>query len=91
MSGKPSDPIRIIEATVTGVAFLGAGTIFRHRDGDSIEGLTTAASLLLVAAIGLATALEQLLLAAVITGATLLLLRALTLVDKARAAARTKD
>ena len=70
-----ADPIRIVEAVVTGVAFLGAGTIFRHRDGGTIEGLTTAASLLLVAAIGIAVALRQLLLAGLITLFTLILLR----------------
>ncbi|MCI0721969.1 MAG: MgtC/SapB family protein, partial [Acidobacteria bacterium] len=48
-----SDPIRIIEAVITGVSFLGAGTIIRDpRDGGQVEGLTTAASLLLAAAIG---------------------------------------
>jgi putative Mg2+ transporter-C (MgtC) family protein len=60
---------------VTGVAFLGAGTIFRHRDGESVEGLTTAASLLLVAAIGITVALRQLLLAVLVTILTLVLLR----------------
>lgn len=71
------DPIRVVEAVVTGVAFLGAGTIFRHRgpDDDSIEGLTTAASLLLVAAIGVAVAIRQLLLALLVTIVTLVLLR----------------
>jgi putative Mg2+ transporter-C (MgtC) family protein len=48
------DPLRIVEAIVTGVAFLGAGTIFRHPHDRIIEGLTTGASLLLVAAIGIA-------------------------------------
>jgi putative Mg2+ transporter-C (MgtC) family protein len=71
-----ADPIRIIEATVTGVAFLGAGTIFRHA--QSVEGLTTAASMLLVAAIGIAVALGQLLLAAIVTALALLLLRVLS-------------
>lgn len=71
-----ADPIRVVEAIVTGVAFLGAGTIFRHRDHDTIEGLTTAASLLLVAAIGVSVALRQLLLAVLITMVTLILLRA---------------
>lgn len=69
------DPIRIVEATVTGVAFLGAGTIFRHE--ASVEGLTTASSLLLVAAIGIAVALKQLLLAVIVTVLALLLLRVL--------------
>lgn len=68
-----ADPIRIVEAVVTGVAFLGAGTIFRHR--EHVEGLTTAASLLLVAAIGISVALRQLLVAVLITALTLILLR----------------
>lgn len=70
-----ADPIRIVEAIVTGVAFLGAGTIFRDRRKGAVEGLTTAASLLLVAAIGIAVALKQLLLAALVTILMLLLLR----------------
>jgi putative Mg2+ transporter-C (MgtC) family protein len=70
-----ADPIRIVEAIVTGVAFLGAGTIFRHE--KSVEGLTTASSLLLVAAIGIAVALRQLLLAVIVTTLALLLLRVL--------------
>jgi putative Mg2+ transporter-C (MgtC) family protein len=70
-----ADPIRVVEAIVTGVAFLGAGTIFRHGGTSSVEGLTTASSLLLVAAIGIAVALEQLLLAVLVTGFALVLLR----------------
>ncbi|MEJ2115642.1 MAG: MgtC/SapB family protein, partial [Gammaproteobacteria bacterium] len=69
------DPIRIVEAIVTGVAFLGVGTIFRHRNEDIIEGLTTAASLLFVAAIAIAVALKQLLLAIIITLLILVILR----------------
>jgi putative Mg2+ transporter-C (MgtC) family protein len=71
-----ADPIRIVEAIVTGTAFLGAGTIFRNRGSkDHVEGLTTAASLLLVAAIGISVALRQLLVAVMITALTLVLLR----------------
>lgn len=70
-----ADPIRIVEAIVTGVAFLGAGTIFRDRERAAVEGLTTAASLLLVSAIGIAVALQQLILAAAVTVLTLILLR----------------
>jgi putative Mg2+ transporter-C (MgtC) family protein len=36
-----SHPIHIIEAVVTGVAFLGAGTIIRGNATDSVEGLMT--------------------------------------------------
>lgn len=46
------DPSRIAAQVVTGIGFLGAGTILRHR--YSVTGLTTAASLWVVAAIGLA-------------------------------------
>lgn len=72
-----ADPIRVVEAVVTGVAFLGAGTIFRHHGRDVVEGLTTAASLLLVAALGIAVALRQLLLAVLVTVLAVLLLRLL--------------
>lgn len=69
-----ADPIRVIEAIVTGTAFLGAGTIFRHGT-DKVEGLTTAASLLLVAAIGVAVGLKQVFLAVLVTLLALALLR----------------
>ena len=46
------DPARIAAQVVTGIGFLGAGTIIRSR--ASIRGLTTAASLWVVAGIGLA-------------------------------------
>lgn len=69
-----ADPIRVVEAIVTGTAFLGAGTIFRER-GGGIEGLTTAASLLVVAAIGIAVALEQLVTACGGTVLVLIVLR----------------
>jgi putative Mg2+ transporter-C (MgtC) family protein len=47
------DPSRIAAQIVTGIGFLGAGVIFRQ--GFTIRGLTTAASLWLVAAIGMAS------------------------------------
>ena len=31
------DPVRIVEAIIAGVSVLGAGTIFRHREGNAIE------------------------------------------------------
>lgn len=46
-----ADPGRIAAQVATGVGFLGAGTIIRH--GNSVRGLTTAASIWAVAAIGL--------------------------------------
>lgn len=60
IEGAPPDPVRydpsrVASNIVTGVGFLGAGAIIRH--GLSIRGLTTAASLWVVAAIGTAVSL----------------------------------
>ncbi len=50
---KPGDSVtRIASQIVTGVGFLGAGAIIRERGG--IHGLTTAATIWLVASIGMA-------------------------------------
>ncbi|MCX5702109.1 MAG: MgtC/SapB family protein [Candidatus Omnitrophica bacterium] len=47
------DPSRIAAGVITGIGFLGAGAIIRER--EEVKGLTTAASLWVVAGIGLAT------------------------------------
>jgi len=47
-----ADPSRIAAGVVTGIGFLGAGTIL-HRT-NNVEGLTTAASIWAIAAIGMA-------------------------------------
>jgi putative Mg2+ transporter-C (MgtC) family protein len=47
-----ADPSRIAAQIVTGIGFLGAGVIFRQ--GLNVRGLTTAASLWMVAAVGMA-------------------------------------
>lgn len=46
------DPVRIAAGVITGIGFLGAGTIIRFR--ASVRGLTTAASIWAVAGIGIA-------------------------------------
>ena len=51
-SGVVFDPTRIAAQVVTGIGFLGAGAIIRQ--GLTVRGLTTAASLWIVAAIGMA-------------------------------------
>jgi putative Mg2+ transporter-C (MgtC) family protein len=63
------DPVRVVEAIVVGVSFLGAGTIFKYtRQGEGIvEGLTTSASILSVAAIGIAVALDAFIVAVGVT------------------------
>ena len=70
-----SDPSRIAAQIVTGVGFLGAGVIFRQ--GFTIRGLTTAASLWLVAAIGMAAGIGFWRGALIATGVALVSLRPL--------------
>jgi putative Mg2+ transporter-C (MgtC) family protein len=70
-----ADPVRVIEAVVTAVGFLGAGTILRRADADRVAGLTTAASMLLAAVVGISVALRQFLLAVGVTLLALLTLR----------------
>jgi putative Mg2+ transporter-C (MgtC) family protein len=69
------DPSRIAAQIVTGIGFLGAGVIFRQ--GFTIRGLTTAASLWLVAAIGMAAGAGYWAGAVLATAAGLLSLRPL--------------
>jgi putative Mg2+ transporter-C (MgtC) family protein len=61
-----ADPVRVVEAIVVGISFLGAGTILKYREQGErvVEGLTTSASILAVAAIGIAVALDAYILAA---------------------------
>ena len=83
-----ADPVRVVEAIVVGISFLGAGTILKYnQQGERVvEGLTTSASILSVAAIGIAVALNVFVLA---LGVTLLNLfinwGLMTLVDRAKA------
>lgn len=56
MAKYGGDPSRIAAQVISGIGFLGAGTIL--RTGNNIEGLTTAASLWVCAGIGLATGSE---------------------------------
>ncbi|ODT67011.1 MAG: hypothetical protein ABS75_25875 [Pelagibacterium sp. SCN 63-23] len=49
------DPIRAVEAVTAGIAFLGAGAIF--RSGAGVKGLTTGAGMWLAGAVGVAAAL----------------------------------
>jgi len=67
-----ADPGRIAAQIVTGIGFLGAGAIIR-RDGD-IHGLTTAATIWVNAAVGVAAGGGEFHLALIATGVTLIVL-----------------
>jgi putative Mg2+ transporter-C (MgtC) family protein len=58
---------RVIQGVVTGIGFLGAGTILKLRDEQEIRGLTTAASVWMTAALGIVIGLGQFALALLAT------------------------
>ena len=76
------EPIGIIQATVAAVGFLGAGTIFRSEQGSVVSGITTAASLLMAATIGIAAGLHQFVLALAATVLTLIVVLAVSAVER---------
>ena len=78
--GPTVDPTRIAAQIVSGIGFIGAGTILQHR--GSIRGLTTAASLWSVAAIGTAAGAGLHVMAVV---GTVLILVVLALLDRVEA------
>lgn len=77
-TGSRTDPTRIAAQIVSGIGFLGAGAIIRQ--GLSVRGLTTAATLWLVAAIGMAAGAGWYSAAAIATGGALLTLGPLRIV-----------
>jgi putative Mg2+ transporter-C (MgtC) family protein len=86
-----TDPIRIVEAVVTGVSFLGAGMIFRRDGNAEVQGLTTATGVLLTAGIGICVALRQIVLAVGVTLVTMAILRGLVWLEKRVSARATLE
>lgn len=76
------DPLRLVEAVIAGVSFIGAGTIFGTR--GHVAGITTAASLLMVAVIGIAAGFHYYALAIAATVLTMAVLTVLALCDRLR-------
>ncbi|HEY1014900.1 MAG TPA: MgtC/SapB family protein [Herpetosiphonaceae bacterium] len=76
------DPVRMLEAIMAGIAFIGAGTVFRDPDRNVMRGLTTAASLLVVVPIGVAVALDRYVLAVGSTALVLVVLHAMRRLEK---------
>lgn len=62
-----SDPVRVIEAIIVGISFIGAGTVLKSEKDHNVYYLTTAASILLAAGIGISVSLEKYALAAGLT------------------------
>ncbi len=73
--GMSSDGLsRVIQGIVTGIGFLGAGTILKLNEERDIQGLTTAAGVWMTAAIGVAVGLGSLGVALLSTVFTLIIL-----------------
>lgn len=79
-SGVSYDPTRIAAQVVTGIGFLGAGAIMRQ--GISVHGLTTAATLWMSAAVGMTAATGFYAVAALATAVTLIVLWPLRIFER---------
>lgn len=77
-----ADPIRIMEAIVTGISFLGAGTIIFRNKEETVEGLTTAAAILFSSGIGISVALHQYMLAVTLTIIAIVILLGLGYIER---------
>ena len=78
--GGGADPTRIIHGVITGVGFLGAGSILRTE--GYVHGLTTAASIWMAAAIGCTVGVHAYPLAVIGTVLTLLALEGFRMLEK---------
>lgn len=59
MGASDAELSRVIQGLVAGIGFLGAGAIVKGKPGEEVEGLTTAASIWMTAAIGMAAGLGR--------------------------------
>jgi putative Mg2+ transporter-C (MgtC) family protein len=74
-SGGDGDALsRAVQGIITGIGFLGAGVIMQHESQRKIEGLTTAASIWVAAALGMACGAGLVELVLIGLGAVLLVL-----------------
>jgi putative Mg2+ transporter-C (MgtC) family protein len=82
---------RVIQGVATGIGFIGAGAILKHRDEHQVEGLTTAAGIWLTAAAGVAAGLGRIGLAALGALSTLAILALAGFLDQRIARARGRS
>ncbi len=77
------DPTRIASYIVAGIGFLGGGTIFLSRQNEKVRGLTTAATIWVIAAVGIACGIGMILEAVITTLMVLVILFLLPLGERA--------
>ncbi len=75
-----NDPARISAQVITGIGFIGAGTVMRH--GSNVSGITTAATLWMCAAIGMSCGCGEYFTAIVASVATLVILIVIRRLEK---------
>src|SRR3954452_8926004 len=75
-------PSRVIQGVAAGIGFLGAGTILKLGEKMEIKGLTTASSIWLAAALGIAAGLAEYALATAAAAISLFVLAVLPPVEK---------
>ncbi len=80
VAGESADPGRIAAGVVTGIGFLGAGTIIRY--GTDVHGLTTAATIWAASAVGLTVGIGSYIAAVVATAIIFVTLTALRRVER---------
>ncbi len=75
------DPTRMMHAVVTGIGFIGGGMIFVHKRAPGPYGLTSAATVVLVAGIGMAAGAGAPLLAGAVAVLALMTLRGVQAIE----------
>jgi len=80
MTNGRSDPVHSVEAVTAGIAFLGAGVLF--RGGNRPHGLTTAAGMWLAGAAGMTAALGYYFIGAFVCALAIVILLVLKAVDR---------
>lgn len=73
---------RVIQGVATGIGFIGAGVILKRQEESEVIGLTTAATIWTATGVGVAIGLGYILLACIAVGLALLVLTALTRLDR---------
>jgi putative Mg2+ transporter-C (MgtC) family protein len=76
------DITRVIQGIATGIGFIGAGTILKRADANQIQGLTTAATIWLTGAVGIAVGAGQMWLGIVCAISAWVILYILTGLDR---------
>lgn len=80
--GNAWDVTRVMQGVITGIGFLGAGSILQSKDG-SVRGLTTASTVWLVAAVGIAVGVGDARTAIALTGIAIVVLRGFRWIEEA--------